>query len=106
MNAREIILGIIRELQGSLYADDMVRVILGALVNAKVIPDKGDIRLLATHIAALVKSDLFLWFAEKILKEGIANASGGAPASVWASNLNIPGMAPGVEKTAEPSKSA
>lgn len=106
MNSRDIILGIIRELQGSLYADDMVRVILGALVNAKVIPDKGDIRLLATHIAALVKSDLFLWFAEKILKEGFAHASGGAEAPVWGSNLNIPGMAARMEKAAEPAKQA
>lgn len=106
MNSREIILGIIRELQGSLYADDMVRVILGALVNAKVIPDKGDIRLLATHIAALVKSDLFLYFAEKILKEGVNHATGGATASVWGSNLNIPGMAARVEKAAEPAKQA
>lgn len=106
MNVRDIILGIIRELQGSLYADDMVRVILGALVNAKVIPDKGDIRLLATHIAALVKSDLFLFLAEKALKEGIANASGGATPPIWASNLNLPGMASRMEKTAEHSKSA
>ena len=106
MNSRDIILGIIRELQGSLYADDMVRVILGALVNAKVIPDKGDIRLLATHIAALVKSDLFIYFAEKILKEGVNHATGGASASVWAGNLNIPGMAARVEKTAEPAKQA
>lgn len=106
MNSREIILGIIRELQGSVYADDMIRVILGALINAKVIPDKGDIRSLAVHVAALLKSDLFLFFAEKILKEGVNHATGGAAASVWGGNLNLPGMAARVEKAAEPAKQA
>lgn len=106
MNSREIILGIIRELQGSLYADDMIRVILGALINAKLIPDKGDIRSLAVHIAALLKSDLFLFFAEKVLKEGVPSVTGGATAPVWMRNLNVPGMAPSMEKVAESTKQA
>lgn len=104
MIAREIILGIIRELKSSLYADDIVRVILGALVQAEVIPDKDDMRLLATHIAALVKSDLFLHFAEKILKEGVPNGPGGAAPPIWSGNLNIPGMAASIQKAAESAK--
>lgn len=104
MAAREVILGIVGELKHSLYADDCVKMILNGLVAGKILPENVVDRTVATAITNLLKSELFAFVVEKIIKEGMPNVSGGAKASVWGGNFRVPGMAPGMEAATKPSE--